>query len=78
VPDIAFDVGQPHGVLFAAETQGVAFGAGASRTADAMNVIRRILWEIEVEDVAHVRNVQPTRGDVGGDQHRQVTVVKIA
>lgn len=56
--DVAFDVGQPHGVLFAAETQGVAFSAGASRTAYPVDVVLRVVGEVEIEHMAHVGNVQ--------------------
>ena len=60
MPEVVLDFRQRYGVLLAGETDGVAFRAGASRAADAMNVVRRVLWEVEVEDMAHVGNVQPT------------------
>ncbi len=43
-----------------------------------MDVISSVLWQVEVEDMAHVRNVQPTRSDIGSDQYREVPVVEVA
>jgi hypothetical protein len=37
--DIALDVGQRDGVLFAAKTDGVAGGAGARRASNAVHVV---------------------------------------
>ena len=76
--DIRFDVRQRHDVFLAAETNGVAFGAGARGAADAMHVIFRILRKIVVEYVADIGNVQSARGNVGADENGQRSVVKIA
>ena len=42
-----------------------------------MHVISSVLWQVEVEDMTHVGNVQPTRSDVGSDQYREVTVMEV-
>ncbi len=76
--DVALDVGQRNGVFLAAETDGVAFGAGAGGAADAMHVVFRIIGQIEIEDMADIGNVQAARGHIGGDQHGNVAVVEIA
>ena len=41
----------------------------AARAPDAMDVILRMLRHVVVDDVAHVRDVQPARGNVRGHQH---------
>ncbi len=76
--DIALDVGQRNGVFLAAETDGVALGAGACSASDAMHIIFRVIRQVEVKHVAHVGNVQAARGHIGGDQHRDIAVMKIA
>jgi hypothetical protein len=78
VTQVVLDFRERYGVFLAGEADGVAFGSGASRAADAMDVISSVLWQIEVEDMAHVRNVQPTRSNVGSDQYREVPVVEVA
>jgi hypothetical protein len=56
--DVSLDIRQGNHVLLAAETDCIAFGARASGTTDAMDVIFRILRQIVVEDVTHIGNVQ--------------------
>src|SRR5688572_14606961 len=58
VGDVGLDLWQGHGVFLAAEADGVALRAGACRAADAMHVIRGILRQVEIEDMADVGNVQ--------------------
>ena len=55
---IALDLGQRHSELFASEADRIAFGAGTSRTAYAVNIIRSVLWQVEVEHVADVGNME--------------------
>ena len=76
--DVALDVRQRNRVFLAAETDRVALGARARRAPDAMHVVLRIVRQIEIEDMAHIGNVQASRGHVGGDQHGDVAVVKVA
>jgi hypothetical protein len=40
-------------------------------------VVGGVLRQVEVEDVADVWDVQPTRGDVGGDEHREFAGMEI-
>ena len=74
---VVLDFGERYGVFLAGEADGVAFGSGASRAADAMDVISSVLRQVEVEDMTYVGNVQPTRSDVGSDQYRQVAVMEV-
>src|SRR5580658_3299590 len=46
--DVVLDVGERYGELLAAEADGVAFGAGARRAADAVNVVLGIIRQIEI------------------------------
>ena len=50
--------------------------AGAAGPADAVDVVVRVVRHVEIEDVAHVGNVEATRGDVGGDQQRHAAVAE--
>ena len=45
--------------------------AGAAGAADAVDVILGVARGFVVEHVADVRNVEPARGDIGGDQQFQ-------
>jgi hypothetical protein len=42
--------------------------AGASGASDAVNVVIGVMRDVEIENVADVWNIEPTRGDVGGDE----------
>src|SRR5215472_3891786 len=59
VPEVFLDVRQRYGVLLAREADGIALGAGTGGAPDAVDVVGRILRQIEIEYVAHVRDVQP-------------------
>ena len=78
VADVGLDIGQRDRVLLATEADGVAVGAGARGAADAVHVVGRILRQVEIEHVADIGNVQAARGDVGGDQHRELALVELA
>src|SRR6185503_15025628 len=54
--DVRLDVRQRHDVLLAAEADRVAFGAGARRATDAVNVVLRVLRQVIVEDVTDIRD----------------------
>jgi len=78
VADVLLDVRQRDGVFLAAEAYRVALGAGARSAADAMHIVLGIVRQIEVEDMAHVGNMQTARRDIGGDQHGNPALVKVA
>ena len=72
LPDECLDVGERVAESFAGEAHGVARGAGAGGSTDAVDVVLRVPGQIVVEDVAHVRNVQPAGRDVGCEQNGQL------
>ena len=49
---------------------------GAAGAPDAVDVILGMLRHVVVDDVAHIRDVQPARGDVRGDEHFKFAVAK--
>ncbi len=76
--NVTLDIRQRDGVFLAAETDRVALGAGARGAAYAVHVVFRIVRQIEIEHMADVGNVQTARSHVGGDQHCNIAVVKVA
>ena len=73
---IGFNVDQVHRVILAGETYCGARFAGARSTPDAVHVVFAEFRKVIVEDVGYVGNMQPARGDVGGNQDRILTIVK--
>src|SRR5579871_4321486 len=59
--DVALDVRQADRIFLATEADRVAFRAGARGAPDTMHVVLGVVRQIEVEHVAHVRDVQPAR-----------------
>src|SRR6185436_2174900 len=53
-----------------------AAAAGATGAADAMHVVVGVEWHIEIEDVAHVGDVETAGGDVRGNQEAHVTLAE--
>ena len=45
-----------------------AAASGTRRASDAVYVIIGMMWNVKIEDVAHVGNIKPARGNVGGNQ----------
>jgi hypothetical protein len=58
------------------ERQSVACAAGATRPADPVNIVFRVMRHVEVEDVGDRRNVQASGRDVARDQERDGAVPK--
>src|SRR5690606_23852339 len=53
--------------------------AGATRTSrpsDPVDIIFRMRRHVVVDDVAHVRNVETARGDIAGDQQRDLALAE--
>src|SRR6266404_979578 len=46
--------------------------AGAAGATDAMDIVFRRKWHVEIEDMAHIDNVEAARRHVGGDQDLDV------
>ena len=64
------DIGLGH------EGERPAFLAGAARTANAMDVVGGLLGNIEVDDVAHIGNVDAAREDVGCHENLDAAVTE--
>ena len=54
-----------------------AGAAGAAGAADAVDVVVGMVRHVEIEDVADVGNVEAARGDVGGDQQRDLALAEL-
>ena len=50
---------------------------GAAGAADAVHVIVRMMRHVEIEHVAHGRDVEPARRDVGGDQQLDLAAAEL-
>src|SRR5215472_3052839 len=59
------------------ESDGLAGGAGAGRTPDAMDVVLDVLRQVPVDHVADALDVQPARGDVGRHQDGQRALLEV-
>src|SRR5579862_3344341 len=49
---------------------------GAAGAADAMDIIVGVMGDVEIEDVAHSRDIETASGDVGGDQQRHLAIAE--
>src|SRR5262249_25560500 len=54
-----------------------AAAAGPARAADAMNIIIGMMRHVEIEDVAHIGDVEAAGGHVGGDQQGHLVLAKL-
>ncbi len=59
------------------DREGRAFTSGATRAADAVDIIFRVPRQIEIEDVADFGNVQTTGGNVACRQQRDFAGTKL-
>jgi len=50
--------------------------AGSARTTDAMNIVIRVMRDVEIEDVAHFRDVEATRRNVRCDEQFRFAAAK--
>src|SRR6478672_7676374 len=66
--DQLFDLGDSPAVAGADDGVGRAGFAGAAGATDAVHVVVGMMGDVEIEDVADIRNIEPAGGDVGGDQ----------
>jgi hypothetical protein len=51
--------------------------ACAAGTADAMDVVVRVMGNVKIEDVADFGNIEAARSDVGGNQLRQFALAEL-
>ena len=66
--DQPLDVAEPTALFVAAKRDGFALGAGARRSADAVDIGLWDVRDVEVDDVAHALDIDPARRDVGRDE----------
>src|ERR1035441_6004088 len=71
-----FDGEHVGAILGGHDGEGVAGMLRPARAPDAMDVILRMLRHVVVNDVAHVRDVQPARGDVRRHEHFKSSVAE--
>ena len=55
---------------------GAAFETGASRAADAVHLIVGLEGHVEIEDVAHGRDIEPARSHVGCHKEQNLAVAE--
>src|SRR5262245_1463375 len=73
LPDQLLDGGDVPLVAACHQHEGMARAPRASRPADAMHVVLGMERNVEIEDVAHRRNIQPTCGDIACHQQADVS-----
>ena len=65
----ALDVLEVGQFLAGAEADGLAGGAGAGGSADAVDIALRFVGQVEVDDVGHAVDVDAAGGDIRRDEH---------
>jgi hypothetical protein len=68
-----FDIAKIGSLLVAAQRDRYPGGTGAGGSANAMDIILRHVWQLEIDDVRHALHIDATGGDVGGHEHPGVT-----
>src|SRR5215213_5634369 len=72
LPDQPFDRGDGALVARCYERERGPGETGAPGAADAMDIVLGMVRHVEIEDVAHRRNVEAARGDVARDEERHL------
>src|SRR5579883_1695837 len=54
-----------------------AASSRATCTADAMDVVVRVVRDIKIEDMTHIGNIEASRRHVGGDKQRDLVFAKL-
>jgi hypothetical protein len=67
-PGQLFNIAQVTAFLIAAQRDRYAGRTGARRSADAVNIIFGNVRQLEVDDVRYAFDIDPSRGNVGGDE----------
>ena len=67
--DEYLDIEQRYGMFFTGKTNGVATFSNSSGAANSMNVVFRVLWQIEVKDMTDAGNMKTTRRHIGRNQN---------
>lgn len=71
------DVDQRIRVILTGEADGVAGTARTGRAPNAVDIVFRVLRQIEIEHMTHIRYVQPARRHIGGYQHWELAFGKL-
>src|SRR5438046_5407900 len=74
--DKPLDVAKEGAVFARDERHGLPRFPRAAGAADAVDVVFRDVRQVVVHDVRQRLDVEPARGDVGGDEHRKLHVLK--
>ena len=77
-PHQLLDIAQVEPLVRRAKGDRFALGTGPSRSPDAVNILLGNIGQVEVEDMADAGNVDPARGNVGGDEDRRLSRAKQA
>lgn len=64
-------------VILAGEADRVAGTARTGCASNAVYIIFRVLRQIEIEYMTHIRYVQPARRHIGGHQYRELAFGKL-
>ncbi len=67
-PGQPFDVAEVSPFLVAAQRYRYSGCTGARGSANAVNIVLRHVWQLEIDDVRHAFHIDPAGGDVGGDE----------
>src|SRR5690606_6764504 len=71
------DVAQVLALVLRAEADRNALAPGARGAADAVDVLLGHVGQLEIDDVADARDVDPARGDVGRDEHLDAALAEL-
>src|SRR5260370_30444789 len=77
LPDQFLDRGNALAVSGRNDSDRGAASPGAPGAADAVDIIVGMVRDIEIEDMAHLQNVEAPRGDVGGDEQRHFVLAEL-
>ena len=76
--DQLFDFGQVRAFFACDQCERLAGFLHAPRAADAMDIIFDLIWDVVVENVRDVIDVDAAAGDVGGDQQAHLSGTEVA
>src|SRR5436309_9950578 len=77
LPDQLFD--RSHGLVVGGchDRDRRAAASGAAGAADSVNVVVGVVRHVEIENMAHIRDVEAARRNVGGDEQRDVAAAEL-
>ena len=75
--DQFLDLGDGSAVAWTDDGDGGAGLAGAAGATNAVHVVVGMMRDVEIENMADVRNVEPAGRDVGGDQELDLALAEL-